>query len=53
MTHKAAAEVVVPTQRQGSALLGIAYLGTITILMLAWIGGLVWAAMAFFNWLVS
>ena len=53
MTHKAAAEVVVPTERQKPDLLGIAYLGTITVVMLAWIGGLVWAAIAFFSWLVS
>lgn len=52
-TPKAAADAVVPAQRQRPDLLGIAYLGTITIVMLAWIGGLVWAAMAFFNWLVS
>ena len=53
MTHKAPADVVVPTQRQRPDLLGIAYLGTITIVMLAWIGSLVWASIAFFNWLVS
>ncbi|UFS86762.1 hypothetical protein LPJ38_24215 [Bradyrhizobium daqingense] len=53
MTHKAAADVVVPTPRQRPDLLGITYLGTITIVMLAWIGGLVWASIAFFNWLVS
>lgn len=53
MTHKAAAETVPPTQRHRSDLLGIAYLGTITIVMLAWIGGLVWGTIAFFTWLVS
>ncbi|MBR0958873.1 hypothetical protein [Bradyrhizobium japonicum] len=53
MTRKAAAEIVVPTQRHRSDLLGIAYLGTIAIVMLAWIAGLVWAAIAFFSWLVS
>ncbi|WP_027574502.1 hypothetical protein [Bradyrhizobium sp. WSM1743] len=53
MTHKAAAEIVAPTQRQRSDLLGIAYLVTIAIVMLAWIGGLVWATIAFFSWLVS
>lgn len=52
MTQEAAASANVPTQRQRSDLLGIAYLGTIGILMLAWIAGLVWGAMAFFNWLV-
>lgn len=44
MTQEAAASANVPTQRQRSDLLGIAYL--------AWIAGLVWGAMAFFNWLV-
>jgi hypothetical protein len=53
MTHKSAAQVVVPTERQKPDLLGIAYLGTITVVMLAWIGGLVWAAIAFFSRLVS
>jgi hypothetical protein len=42
-----------PTQRERSDPLGIAYLATIGIVMLAWIAGLVWAAIAFFNWLVS
>ncbi|MBR0741119.1 hypothetical protein JQ581_29730 [Bradyrhizobium liaoningense] len=53
MTHRAATDVVAPTERQKPDLLGIAYLGTITVVMLAWIGGLVWAAIAFFSWLVS
>lgn len=53
MTRQAAASADVPTQRQKSDLLGIAYLGTIGIVMLAWIAGLVWGAITFFNWLVS
>ena len=53
MTRKAATEVVVPTQRQRADLLGIAYLGTIGAVMMAWIAGLVWASIAFFDWLVS
>ena len=53
MTQEAAAEIAVPTQRERSDPLGIAYLATIGIVMLAWIAGLVWAAIAFFNWLVS
>lgn len=53
MTQEAAASANVPTQRPRTDLLGIAYLGTIGIVMLAWIAGLVWGAMAFFNWLVS
>ncbi|MGT2500476.1 hypothetical protein ACVOMS_05860 [Bradyrhizobium guangxiense] len=51
MAQQAAANV--PTRRSRIDLLGIAYLGTIGIAMLAWIAGLVWGAMAFFNWLVS
>jgi hypothetical protein len=53
MTQEAAAEVAAPTQRERSDPLGIAYLATIGIVMLAWIAGLVWAAIAFFNWVVS
>jgi hypothetical protein len=53
MTQDAAASANVRTQRQRGDLLGIAYLGTIGIVMLAWIAGLVWGAMAFFNWLVA
>lgn len=32
---------------------GLAFLATIAIVMTAWIGALVWAAMAFLSWLVS
>ncbi|MBR0974150.1 hypothetical protein [Bradyrhizobium japonicum] len=53
MTREAAADVDVRTQRERSDLLGIACLATIGIVMLAGIAGLVWAAMAFFSWLVS
>ncbi|WP_164937729.1 hypothetical protein [Bradyrhizobium guangxiense] len=53
MTQEAAASANAPTQRQKSDLLRIAYLGSIGIVMLAWIAGLVWGAIAFFNWLVS
>lgn len=53
MTQEAAAEIAVPTRRERSDPLGIAYLATIGIVMLAWITGLVWAAIAFFGWLVS
>ncbi|MGT2436453.1 hypothetical protein ACU4GH_11710 [Bradyrhizobium betae] len=52
MTQEAAAEVHVPTQRVRSDLFGPVFLATIGIVMLAWIAGLVWAAIAFFNWLV-
>ena len=53
MTQEAAAEIAVPAPRERSDPLGIAYLATIGIVMLAWIAGLVWAAIAFFGWLVS
>ena len=52
MTQEAAAEIAVPAPRERSDPLGIAYLATIGIVMRAWIAGLVWAAIAFFNWLV-
>lgn len=53
MAQHAAASANVPTPRRRSDLLGIAYLGTIGIVMLAWIAALVWGTMAFFNWLVA
>ena len=53
MTQEAAAERDVPTQRQRRDLLGGALLATIGIVMLVWIAGLVWAAIAFFDWLLS
>ncbi|OPY95727.1 hypothetical protein A5906_07075 [Bradyrhizobium sacchari] len=53
MAQQAAAEARAPTQRQRSDLFGIACLAAIGLVMLAWIAGLVWGAMAFFNWLVS
>jgi hypothetical protein len=52
MTQQAAADAHVPAQRAKSDLFGTAFIATIGIVMLAWIAGLVWAAIAFFNWLV-
>jgi len=49
----AMADANVPTKRQRPDLIGLGYVVLVGIVMLAWIGGLVWAAMAFFNWLVS
>ena len=43
----------VPTQPVRSDPFGVVFLATIAVVMLAWIAGLVWAAMAFFNWLVA
>jgi hypothetical protein len=53
MTQKATADAPVATQRERSDPLGVTLLATIGIVMLGWIGGLVWAALAFFNWLMS
>ncbi|WP_164988558.1 hypothetical protein [Bradyrhizobium betae] len=53
MTQEAAAETEVPTPRERSDLFGVTLLATIGIVMLAWIGGLIWGVMVFFNWLVS
>ena len=53
MTRKAATQAIVPPRRHSSDLLGVAYLGTIAIVMLAWIASLVWGAISFFSWLVS
>jgi hypothetical protein len=53
MTQEAAAETQVPTPRERPDLFGATLLATIGIAMLAWIAGLVWGTMVFFNWLVS
>ena len=52
MTQEATAEAYVPTRRVRLDLFGATFLATIGIVMLAWIAGLVWVAIAFFNWLV-
>ena len=41
------------TSTRKADLPGFAFLATIAVVMTAWIGALVWAAMAFLNWLVS
>ena len=48
-----ATEADLSTPRQKPDLLGIAFLAAIGIVMLGWITGLVWAAIAFMNWLVA
>jgi hypothetical protein len=53
MTQEAAAETQVPTPRERPDPFGVTLLAAIGIVMLVWIGGLVWGTMAFFNWLVS
>lgn len=47
----ARADAAVPSRKLD--LPGFAFLATIAVVMTAWIGSLVWAAMAFLNWLVS
>jgi hypothetical protein len=53
MTHKADAAAQADTSAPKSDLVGRALLVTIILVMTAWIGGLVWAAMAFLTWLVG
>lgn len=53
MTRKAATEIIVPTQRHPTSMLRVACLGTLGVVMVAWISGLVWGTIAFFSWLVS
>jgi len=53
MTRKAEATAQADTPSRKSDLFGLALLAAIVLVMTAWIGGLVWAAMAFLTWLVS
>jgi hypothetical protein len=53
MTQKAEAAADAHTSSRKTDPFGFALLATIIVVMTAWIGGLVWAAMAFLNWLVS
>ena len=46
-------EAEAPASTRKPDLPGFAFLATIAIVMTAWIGALVWAAMAFLSWLVS
>lgn len=48
-----AAEVHLPAPERKRDPVGIIPFATIGIVMLAWISGLVWGAIAFFSWLVS
>ena len=47
------ADAQAPASPRKADLNGLAFLATIAIVMTAWIGALVWAAMAFLSWLVS
>ena len=40
------------TPRPSRDLLGVAYLATIGVVMVAWIGGLIWAGVAVVSWLI-
>ena len=53
MTRKAEATAQADTSSRKSELFDRALLAAIILMMTAWIGGLVWAAMAFLTWLVS
>jgi hypothetical protein len=53
MTQKAEAATQAGASPRKTDLLGLVLLATIIMVMAAWIGGLVWAAMTFLNWLVS
>lgn len=53
MTQKAGAAARAHASSRKTDPFGLALLATIVLVMTAWIGGLVWAAMAFMTWLVS
>lgn len=53
MTRKAEAAARAHASSRKTDLFGLSLLAAIVLVMTAWIGGLVWAAMAFLTWLVS
>jgi hypothetical protein len=53
MTQDATADIHLPAPERKRYLVSLVLLATTGIVMLAWISGLVWGAMAFFSWLVS
>ncbi|MGY8631804.1 hypothetical protein RAD15_04790 [Bradyrhizobium sp. 14AA] len=53
MRQQTATEAHARTGRERSDLFGVTVLATIGVVMLAWVAGLVWAAIAFFDWLVA
>lgn len=53
MTQKAEGAAQVDASSRKADAAGLALLSTIVLVMTAWIGGLVWALIAFLNWLVS
>lgn len=50
--NAAATDMQTPPRR-GSDLLGVAYLATASVVMTAWIGGLIWGGVALVIWLIS
>jgi hypothetical protein len=50
---EAAARADAAASSQKTATFGLVFLATIVLVTMAWIGGLVWAAIAFLNWLFS
>ncbi|MGV7216839.1 hypothetical protein [Bradyrhizobium sp. UFLA05-112] len=55
MTHDAeaaATDADAQAPRRSRDLLGFAYLATIGVVMVAWIGGLIWAGVAVVRWLI-
>jgi hypothetical protein len=48
-----ASQVEPHAPRRLADLLGIAYLATLGIVMTIWVGGLIWAAVAVVEWMVS
>lgn len=53
MTQKAEAAAQVDASSRKTDLFGLSLLAAIVVVMTAWIGGLIWAAMEFLSWLVS
>lgn len=53
MAQKAEAAARAGASSRKTDLFGLSLLAAIVLVMTIWIGGLVWAAMAFLTWLVS
>lgn len=53
MTQKAESAAQPDASPRKADAIGLALLATTILAMTAWIGGLVWALIAFLNWLVS
>lgn len=53
MIRKAGAAAQADASSRKTDLFGLSLFAAIVLVMTAWIGGLVWAAMAFLTWLVS